>query len=151
MKIINDNISILDNIVAIIDKDVPLISNLANLSYVLKFYFKNTDWAGFYLMKNNVLYLGPFQGDLACTVISLNAGVCGKSAYLKQSILVPNVHEFEGHIACSSSTNSELVVPIIKDEKVLGVIDLDSNLINNYTDEDVKILESIANLLADLF
>lgn len=151
MKIINDNISILDNIIAIIDKDVPLISNLANLSYVLKFYFKNTDWAGFYLMKNNVLYLGPFQGDLACTVISLNTGVCGKSAYLKQSILVPNVHEFEGHIACSSSTNSELVVPIIKDEKALGVIDLDSNLINNYTDEDVKILESIANVIADLF
>ena len=151
MKTINNNISILDNIVAIIDKDVPLISNLANLSYVLKFYFKNTDWAGFYLMKNNVLYLGPFQGDLACTVISLNTGVCGKSAYLKQSILVPNVHEFEGHIACSSSTNSEVVVPIIKDEKVLGVIDLDSNLINNYTDEDVKILESIANLIADLF
>lgn len=151
MKIINDNISILDNIVAIIDKDVPLISNLANLSYVLKFYFKNTDWAGFYLMKNNVLYLGPFQGDLACTVISLNTGVCGKSAYLKQSILVPNVHEFEGHIACSSSTNSEVVVPIIKDEKVLGVIDLDSNLINNYTNEDVKILESIAKVIADLF
>ena len=151
MKIINDNISILDNIVAIIDKDVTLISNLANLSYVLKFYFKNTDWAGFYLMKNNVLYLGPFQGDLACTVISLNTGVCGKSAYLKQSILVPNVHEFEGHIACSSSTNSELVVPIIKDENVLGVIDLDSNLINNYTNEDVKILESIAKVIADLF
>ena len=151
MKKINDNISILDNIVAIIDKDVPLISNLANLSYVLKFYFKNTDWAGFYLMKNNVLYLGPFQGDLACTVISLNTGVCGKSAYLKQSILVPNVHEFEGHIACSSSTNSELVVPIIKDENVLGVIDLDSNLINNYTNEDVKILESIAKVIADLF
>lgn len=151
MKKINDNISILDNIIAIIDKDVPLISNLANLSYVLKFYFKNTDWAGFYLMKNNVLYLGPFQGDLACTVISLNTGVCGKSAYLKQSILVPNVHEFEGHIACSSSTNSELVVPIIKDENVLGVIDLDSNLINNYTNEDVKILESIAKVIADLF
>ena len=151
MKIINDNISILDNIVAIIDKDVPLISNLANLSYVLNFYFKNTNWAGFYLMKNNVLYLGPFQGDLACTVISLNTGVCGKSAYLKQSILVPNVHEFEGHIACSSSTNSELVVPIIKDENVLGVIDLDSNLINNYTNEDVKILESIAKVIADLF
>lgn len=151
MKKINNNISILDNIVAIIDKDVPLISNLANLSYVLKFYFKNTDWAGFYLMKNNVLYLGPFQGDLACTVISLNTGVCGKSAYLKQSILVPNVHEFEGHIACSSSTNSEVVVPIIKDENVLGVIDLDSNLINNYTNEDVKILESIANVIADLF
>lgn len=151
MKKINNNISILDNIVAIIDKDVPLISNLANLSYVLKFYFKNTDWAGFYLMKNNVLYLGPFQGDLACTVISLNTGVCGKSAYLKQSILVPNVHEFEGHIACSSSTNSELVVPIIKDENVLGVIDLDSNLINNYTNEDVKILESIAKVIADLF
>lgn len=151
MKKINNNISILDNIVAIIDKDVPLISNLANLSYVLKIYFKNTDWAGFYLMKNNVLYLGPFQGDLACTVISLNAGVCGKSAHLKQSILVPNVHEFEGHIACSSSTNSEVVVPIIKDENILGVIDLDSNLINNYTNEDVKILESIANVIADLF
>ena len=102
-------------------------------------------------MKNNVLYLGPFQGDLACTVISLNTGVCGKSAYLKQSILVPNVHEFEGHIACSSSTNSEVVVPIIKDEKLLGVIDLDSNLINNYTNEDVKILESIAKVIADLF
>ena len=133
MKAINENISILENIVSIIDKDVPLISNLANLSYVLKFYFKNTDWAGFYLTKNDVLYLGPFQGDLACTIIPFNKGVCGKAAHLKKSILVPNVHEFEGHIACSSSTNSEVVVPIIKDNKVLGVIDLDSNLIDNYT------------------
>ena len=135
MKTINNNISILDNIVAIIDKDVPLISNLANLSYVLKFYFKNTDWAGFYLMKNNVLYLGPFQGDLACTVISLNTGVCGKSAYLKQSILVPNVHEFEGHIACSSSTNSELVVTIIKDEKVKVLnLEKENDLLNKIAD-----------------
>ena len=151
MKAINENISILENIISIIDKDVPLISNLANLSYVLKYYFKNTDWAGFYLTKNDVLYLGPFQGDLACTIIPFNKGVCGKAAHLKQYILVPNVHEFEGHIACSSSTNSEVVVPIIKDNKVLGVIDLDSNLIDNYTIEDVKILESIANVIAELF
>ena len=151
MKEKNENISILENIVSIIDKDVPLISNLANLSYVLKFYFKNTDWAGFYLTKNDVLYLGPFQGDLACTIIPFNKGVCGKAAHLKQSILVPDVHKFEGHIACSSSTNSEVVVPIIKDNKVLGVIDLDSNIIDNYTIEDVKLLESIANVIARLF
>ena len=122
MKEIKENISIIENIISIIDKDVPVISNLANLSYVLKYYFNNTDWAGLYLTKNNVLYLGPFQGDLACTMIPFNKGVCGISAYKKESILVPDVHEFEGHIACSSSTNSEVVVPIIKNYKVFHIM-----------------------------
>ena len=151
MKEIKENISIIENIISIIDKDVPVISNLANLSYVLKYYFKNTDWAGFYLTKNESLYLGPFQGDLACTVIPFNKGVCGISAYKKESVLVPDVHKFEGHIACSSSTNSEVVVPIIKDNQIVGVIDLDSNEFNNYSLEDVKILESIAEVIAKLF
>lgn len=151
MKTIDNNISIIDNVLAIIDKDVPIISNLANLSYLLKESFKNTSWAGFYLTKDNYLYLGPFQGNLACSIIPFNKGVCGKSAYLKTSILVKNVHEFDGHIACSSSTNSEVVVPIIKDNKVLGVIDLDSDEFDNYDTKDVKILESIANIIADLF
>ena len=137
---------------SIIDKDIPLISNLANLSAVFKAYFKDVSWSGFYLANEyGSLYLGPFQGDVACTFIPLGKGVCGTAAIERKSQLVKNVHEIQNHIACSSSTNSELVVPLIKENKVVGVIDLDSDLLNNFTKENQEELEGIIPLIIDLF
>ena len=138
----------------LIDYSLPLISNLSNLSRLLYECFENVLWAGFYITdfnNPNELVLGPFQGPIACTKIKFNKGVCGKSAYNKKSLLVPNVHEFEGHIACSSLSNSEVVVPIIKNDLVYGVIDIDSTVFNNFTNEDVKILEEFAELISVLF
>jgi GAF domain-containing protein len=150
---INNELSFIDTVNHVIDKSLPLVSNLSNVSSVIKMYFKNTSWAGFYISdeKQEVLYLGPFQGSLACTTIPFNKGVCGKSAYLKKTLIVDNVLEFEGHIACSSSSRSEIVVPIIKENKVLGVIDLDSDLYSNYSLSDQELLEKCAEILSDLF
>lgn len=135
-----------------VNKDLPLVSNLANCSKLIFDNIANTSWAGFYLTddKNN-LYLGPFQGDTATMYIEYASGVCGTCLADKKTIIVPNVHEFPGHIACSSLSNSEIVVPIIKNEKVVGVIDLDSNLYNNYNEKDAAILEKIALILSELF
>ena len=150
---INNELSFIDTVNHVIDKNLPLVSNLSNVSSVIKKYFKNTSWAGFYISdeKQEVLYLGPFQGSLACTIIPFNKGVCGKSAYLRKTLIVDNVLEFEGHIACSSSSRSEIVVPIIKENKVLGVIDLDSDLYSNYSLSDQELLEKCAEILSDLF
>ena len=128
------------------------LSVLANCSKLIFDNIVNTSWAGFYLTddKNN-LYLGPFQGDTATMYIEYANGVCGACLADKKTIIVPNVHEFPGHIACSSLSNSEIVVPIIKNEKVVGVIDLDSNLYNNYNEKDAAILEKIALILSELF
>jgi GAF domain-containing protein len=136
---------------SIIDQNAPLISNLANLSRVLMDLVEGTFWCGFYLAdEENNLYLGPYQGSLACTHIKYGHGVCGKSLELKKSLIVPDVHKFPGHIACSSLSNSEIVVPIIKDDKVIGVIDLDSTKFDNYTEDDKEFLEEVANIIANL-
>ena len=136
---------------SIIDQNAPLISNLANLSRVLMDLVEGTFWCGFYLVdEENNLYLGPYQGSLACTHIKYGHGVCGKSLELKKSLIVPDVHKFPGHIACSSLSNSEIVVPIIKDNKVIGVIDLDSTKFDNYTEDDKAFLEEVANIIANL-
>ena len=139
-----------DRIKALIDKDLPLVSNLANVSAVIN-EMPSLNWCGFYLMQNEKLYLGPFQGEVACTVIPLGRGVCGTAALNKASIIVPNVLEHPNHIACSSKSRSELVVPIIKNDIVYGVIDLDSPLFNRFTTEDQKIVEDIAKVLSELF
>lgn len=135
-----------------INKDLPLVSNLANCSKLIYDNIANTSWAGFYIVdNNNNLYLGPFQGDTAAMYIDYGQGVCGASLADKKTYIVPNVHEFPGHIACSSLSNSEIVVPIIKNNKVVGVIDLDSELFKNYDEDDAKVLEEIAIMLSDLF
>ena len=142
--------TIYSQIVNIVDKSLPLVSNLANVSAVL-FTLDNLNWAGFYLAKDDVLYLGPFQGEVACTKIPFGKGVCGTSALKKETIIVPDVNQFAGHIACSSKSKSEIVVPIIKDNKVLGVIDIDSPILNRFGLEEKELLENVANLLAELF
>lgn len=137
----------------LVSSDVPLVSNLANLSKILYDNFPNTCWSGFYLCddEKEEMYLGPFQGPVACTKIPYSKGVCGAAVREKHHQLVPDVHKFPGHIACYSKTNSEVVVPIIKNNHVMAVIDLDSTNFNNYTSDDLEVLESIANIISNLF
>ena len=141
---------LLEQISSIIDKDLPLVSNLSNVTAIL-FKMEDINWAGFYLVDGDRLYLGPFQGDVACTIIPTGKGVCGTSFKEKKAIIVPNVNEFKGHIACSSLSKSEIVVPIIKDDKVLGVIDIDSPLYDRFHEEDEKLLNKVSELIKDLF
>ena len=138
---------------ALIDDTLPLVSNLANLSRLLFEGFDGVSWAGFYLTDDSLqnMYLGPYQGPIACTRIPFTKGVCGAAAREQKTQLVQNVHEFPGHIACSSLTNSELVVPILKNGLSVGVIDLDSEKMANFTEEHAQTLEKIAQILAKLF
>ena len=140
----------INKIKAIIDKNVPLVSNLANISAILN-EMEDINWCGFYLAKDDKLYLGPFQGDVACIIIPFGKGVCGKAAVEKKTLIVDNVLEFKGHIACSSKSRSEIVTPIIKDGKLVGVIDIDSPSFSRFKEEDQKVLEKIANEVAVLF
>ena len=102
------------------------ISILANTSAFIMQNFQDISWAGFYLFKNNELILGPFQGKIACTNIPLDKGVCGKAASTRKTVIVEDVHQFAGHIACDSESNSEIVIPLIKGNQLYGVLDLDS-------------------------
>ena len=135
---------------SIIDKDLPLISNLSNASAVLNT-LSNINWAGFYLVKDNYLYLGPFQGEVACTIIEYGKGVCGTCFKEKKSIIVPNVNDFKGHIACSSLSKSEIVVPIMKDSNVVALIDIDAPIYNRFNDEIRIDLEKCASILSEIF
>jgi len=141
---------LIEQIKAIIDQDLPLMSNLSNASAVLN-QLENINWCGFYIKQNDELYLGPFQGDVACTRIPLTKGVCGAAAREAKTLIVPNVNEFPGHIACSSLSKSEIVTPIIKDNDVKAVIDIDSPIYNRFNESDKELLEEIAKILAPLF
>jgi len=141
---------ILEQISMIIDQDLPLVSNLSNVSALLN-QLENINWCGFYLKDGDKLYLGPFQGEVACTVIPLSKGVCGACATNKKTIIVPNVSEFTGHIACSSLSKSEIVTPIIKNNDVKAVIDIDSPTYDRFHEEEQKLLEEVAKLLSPLF
>ena len=135
---------------SIIDKDLPLVSNLSNASSVLN-QLPNINWCGFYLVSGNRLVLGPFQGEVACTVIPFDKGVCGYAYRTKKTIVVNDVNNFEGHIACSTQSKSEIVTPIIKDNEVKAVIDIDSPIYNRFTKEDQELLEETADILEELF
>ena len=141
---------LIEQVKAIVDKDLPLISNLSNASAVLN-QLENINWCGFYIKQGDALYLGPFQGDVACTRIPLSKGVCGAAAREGKTLIVPNVNEFPGHIACSSLSKSEIVTPIIKDNEVKGVIDIDAPIFNRFDENDQKLLEEIAKILSPLF
>ena len=141
---------LLEQIKAIIDEDLPLISNLSNAAAVLN-QLENINWCGFYIKDKDELYLGPFQGDVACTRIPLNKGVCGAAAREKETLIVPNVNEFPDHIACSSLSKSEIVTPIIKEGEVKAVIDIDAPVFDRFTKKDQELLEAIALALSKLF
>ena len=134
----------------IIDPSLPLVSNLSNVSAVLN-QLDNINWCGFYLLSGDRLFLGPFQGEVACTIIPLDKGVCGYAASNKKTVIVDDVNTFKGHIACSSLSKSEIVVPIIKDNEVKAVIDIDAPIYNRFKEEDATYLEEIADLLKELF
>ena len=125
------------------------ISLLANTTAIIKASLPAISWVGFYLLQNQNLILGPFQGKIACTMISLGRGVCGKSALLEQTIIVRDVHRFPDHIACDSTTNSEIVIPIFVDNKVYAVLDLDSTKFARFTKTDQFFLEEIAKSIGD--
>lgn len=125
------------------------IANAANLASLLFYSLPDVNWAGFYLSKGDELVLGPFQGKPACVRIAIGKGVCGTAAEQRQTILVPNVHDFPGHIACDSESNSEIVVPLIKHERLIGVLDLDSQAFNRFDDEDARGLNELAEIFID--
>ena len=131
----------------LVETEDDLIANMANVCAALKQSF-NFWWIGFYLIKNNQLVLGPFQGPIACTRINYGKGVCGKSWELNKTLIVPNVDEFEGHIACSSLSKSEIVIPIKDKQKaVIGVLDVDSEFLNHFNKTDEDYLTQILNLI----
>ncbi len=134
---------------SLVSNKLPMVSNLSNVSALL-FKLDNLNWAGFYLAdENGDLYLGPFQGDVACNFIPYGRGVCGTAVAEKKTIIVPDVNKFDGHIACSSLSKSEIVVPIIKDGLVYGVIDIDSPILDRFHKEEKAFLEKVAILLAE--
>lgn len=133
---------------ALIDFETDRTANLANVAAALKEAF-NFLWVGFYEFKIDHLVLGPFQGPVACTRIKPNQGVCGTSYSKGKTIIVPNVDEFPGHITCSSSSKSEIVVPIFKNNKVVAVLDVDSNRLNSFNQTDQQALEQIAILISE--
>lgn len=134
---------------ALLYEEHNLIANLSNASALLNQTMADLNWAGFYLYQPETddLILGPFQGNVACVHIKNGAGVCGTALQTQQSQLVRDVHEFPGHIACDSASNSELVVPLTKDGVKIGVIDLDSPKIGRFTAEDQKEIEQFAAIL----
>ncbi|NFV12774.1 GAF domain-containing protein [Clostridium sporogenes] len=129
------------------EKDI--ISNLSNASSIIMALTDNLSWAGFYLMKDGELVLGPFQGMPACNRININKGVCGAAVSSREIQRVDDVHKFQDHIACDGSTNSELVVPIIKEDKVLGVLDLDSIEFGRFTELEQKYFKKFVQILVD--
>ena len=134
--------SLLPQIKALLEGETDVVANLANVAAALKEQFK-WFWVGFYLVKNNELVVGPFQGPVACTRIKKGKGVCGTSWAEAKTIIVDDVEKFPGHIACSSVSRSEIVVPMIKNNEVVGVLDVDSEMLNHFDAADQKYLELI--------
>ena len=122
------------------------IANAANTAALLYHALPGVNWVGFYLLKENELVLGPFQGKPACVRIALGRGVCGTAAEARRSVVVPDVHAFPGHIACDSASNSEIVVPLIRNRRLLGVLDIDSPSLDRFAEPDRIGCEAIAAL-----
>ncbi|MBI9009116.1 MAG: GAF domain-containing protein [Tenericutes bacterium] len=134
-----------------LDKKIHKISNLANLSAYIFNNLENINWAGFYLIENGDLYLGPFQGKPACSNIQMGKGVCGTSAAKREVLVVDDVNKFSGHIACDSVSKSEIVIPIItKNGDLLGVLDIDSPINSRFDKDLAKALENIVLQLVDI-
>ena len=138
--------SLYPQICSLIKDETDIIANLANVSAALKECF-DFFWVGFYLVKNNQLILGPFQGPIACTRIAYGKGVCGTSWRDNKSIVVPDVNSFPGHIACSSLSQSEIVIPIVKANEVVAILDVDSEHLNRFDEIDQKWLTKIVEQL----
>jgi len=138
--------NLLPQIKALIAGEFDLTANMANICAALKQTF-DFFWVGFYVVKGDSLVLSPFQGTVACTRIAFGKGVCGSSWVKRQTIIVPDVNLFPGHIACNADSKSEIVVPLILDDKVIGVLDIDSDTFNCFNQIDAEFLEAIVNEL----
>ena len=138
--------SLYPQICSLIEGETDIIANLANVAAALKESF-DFFWVGFYLVKDNQLVLGPFQGHIACTRIAYGKGVCGTSWQDNKTIIVPDVNSFPGHIACSSLSQSEIVIPLMKDNEVVAVLDVDSEHLNHFDEVDQKWLTKIVEQL----
>jgi L-methionine (R)-S-oxide reductase len=138
--------TLVPQIEALVQGEHDVVANLSNVAAALK-QTMNFFWVGFYLVKDNQLVLGPFQGPIACTRINFGKGVCGASWKEKKTILVPNVDEFPGHIACSSASKSEIVLPAFKNGEVALVLDVDSDQLNDFDETDAKALEQVMRIV----
>ena len=138
--------SLIPQIQGLLEGETDLVANLANVSAALKEQF-GWFWVGFYLVKNDELVLGPFQGPVACTRIRKGRGVCGSAWEQAKTLIVPDVEKFPGHIACSSLSKSEIVVPLFRDEEVAGVLDVDSDSYDTFDETDKQYLERIVRLV----
>jgi GAF domain-containing protein len=133
----------------VFEGETDLIAVLANISAVIYDYLGDINWAGFYLLKGTDLVLGPFQGRPACSRISWGKGVCGRAVVDRKPVIVPNVHEFPGHIACDTGSNAEIVIPLFRQDTVFGVLDVDSPRLNRFSTPEAAALGEICRLLGD--
>ena len=133
----------------LLEGEPNVLANLSNASALLKTSFPNTVFAGFYLFDGNELILGPFQGGVSCVRIALGKGICGESAAIRQTVIVGDVKTYPNYISCDSSARSEIVVPMVKEGRLLGVLDLDSSLVDDYDDLDLKYLEEFVAILLE--
>jgi len=141
--------SLIPQLAALVEGEADLVANLANITAALKEAF-GFFWIGFYLKKDNQLVLGPFQGPVACTRIAFDKGVCGAAYTRQKTILVPDVEQFPGHIACSSASKSEIVVPVFdRTGNVMMVLDVDSDQLNDFSEIDREGLERVARLITE--
>ncbi len=141
-------VNLIPQIKSLLSPSDNLITNLANCTAALKQTFEKISWAGFYLFDGKELYLGPFQGKVACNTIQIGKGVCGTAAQKRETIIVPDVNKFPGHIFCDADSKSEIVVPVLKkDNSLFGVLDLDSYDYNSFNETDKKYLEDISKFL----
>lgn len=136
---------------SLLSKEDHLVTNLANASALIWECMEDINWAGFYIAEGDRLYLGPFQGKPACVTIPIGRGVCGTAAKEGQTVLVENVHEFAGHIACDCASNSEIVVPLFAEGKVVGVLDIDSPQLGRFTAEDKEALEETGRIISEIW
>ena len=132
---------------SLLEDEHDLIANMSNISALLFNNLPDVSYAGFYRYQNNELILGPFQGPVACMHIAIGKGVCGTAAKARETQIVPDVHKFAGHIACDAATNSEIVIPIMKNEVLIAVLDLDSKVFARFDDIDSEYLTKIANCI----
>jgi L-methionine (R)-S-oxide reductase len=138
------------SLAALVDGEPDLIANLANAAAALKECIAAASWVGFYLLKDGELVLGPFQGKVACVRIAIGRGVCGTAAAERRTVLVPDVEAFPGHIACDAGSRSEIVVPLVAGDRLLGVLDVDSYDLAAFDEVDARALEAVAAQLAAL-
>ena len=136
-----------DQLQLLLDGEKNRIANLSNASALLSNFLERTNWTGFYLLEEGELVLGPFQGLPACIRIPIGRGVCGTSAKNRETLVVEDVNAFEGHIACDSASQSEIVIPLVKNDELIGVLDIDSPEIGRFSEEDRAGLEQFAEVL----